>query len=183
MAGSGCRRGVYHDRGPDDAANTARRLGAENISVFSEPAPSLASPAVATRYPTRVCTRLIERTLFADDSLANQKANRSRLQIARPPGTCAAAHQTARLTPPGPCIRRMARRTDAGRIRASRPTNIVWGDRVRILPPATWTHRAASAAREHHLFVGVGHRPQLESPDEFALSSKFHLLVGASPSQ
>jgi hypothetical protein len=45
----------YHDCAPDDAADAARRLGAENLSVFSEPAPSLAPAAVPTRYV--VCTQ------------------------------------------------------------------------------------------------------------------------------
>ncbi len=140
---------------------------------------------LATRYPTRASTRFIERTLFADPSLVTKRQIDHALQIARHPGTGAVVHETARLTLTGRGIRpewRAELIADASK--HPRPTLIVWGDRDRILPA-----RQFDAARrllphaEHHLFVGVGHMPQLESPDEFAQLAGDFIRSSGAPSQ
>lgn len=140
---------------------------------------------LAARYPTRASTRFTERTIFADPSLVTKTRIDHALQIARIPGTGAVVHETARLTLTGRGIRPEWRaKLIADASNHPRPTLIVWGDRDRILPARQFdSARRLLPHAEHHLFVGVGHMPQLESPDEFAEVAANFIRSSAAPSQ
>jgi pimeloyl-ACP methyl ester carboxylesterase len=133
----------------------------------------LATPGIGgfiSRRTTRAGARIIERTIYADSSLATRERIDHALAIARQPEAGPALHEFAVALGTFRGVRRQWRvqlLTQAAK--HPRPTLIMWGDRDRILPI-----RHLDAARrllphaEIHVFTGVGHMPQIESPDKFA---------------
>jgi pimeloyl-ACP methyl ester carboxylesterase len=144
----------------------------------------LATPvlgSLSARHPTRAAARMLERTIFADPSLATTGRIDHALTIARErPDAGAALHELAcELGTLGGFRSRWRKDliTQASRHRV--PTLIVWGDRDRILPAAHLsTARRLLPHTKAHLFPGIGHMPQIECPDEFA-----QVLLGFIASQ
>lgn len=127
--------------------------------------------SLSARHPARAAARMLERTIFADPSLATTRRIDHALTIARERRNAGAApHELACAlgTPRG--FRSRWRKdliTQASSHRV--PTLIVWGDRDRILPAAHLsTARRLLPHTKAHLFPGIGHMPQIECPDEFA---------------
>jgi pimeloyl-ACP methyl ester carboxylesterase len=124
---------------------------------------------IATRKTTRVSARLLESAMFADRGLVTETRIEHALALSRQPGAGDVLYELARGLATGRGVRREWRdqllRTIA---RTPRPTLILWGDRDQVLP----RHHleAARHALPHattHVFRGVGHAPQIESPDQF----------------
>ncbi len=126
--------------------------------------------SLATRCTTRASARMIERLLYADQSLATKERIDHALTLARQPDTGVVTYETARS---GGTIRGIRpewreKLLDDVSLRP-RPTLIVWGDRDRILPVKQLD--AAQQFLPHaqvHVFRNVGHMPQVEVAREFA---------------
>lgn len=126
---------------------------------------------LSTRRPTRAGARLLERTIFADPSLATRERIDHALAIGRQPHSGAVLREAAvslgtptRGVKPG-----WRRQLAAFAALHPRPTLIMWGERDRVLP----AHHIHEARRvfphaETHLLPGIGHMPQIECPEEFA---------------
>jgi pimeloyl-ACP methyl ester carboxylesterase len=125
---------------------------------------------LATRRTTRVSARMLERTIFADRSLASPGRIDHALAIGRQPDSGAVmremAHElaTSRGVKPG-----WRAELTAAAAKHPRPTLIIWGDRDRVLP----AHHLRAAHQllphaETRLFTDIGHMPQMECPNEFA---------------
>ncbi|MGV9797158.1 alpha/beta fold hydrolase [Mycobacterium sp. NPDC003449] len=133
----------------------------------------IATPVVGSlmaRYPTRASARMVEQTIYVDKTLVTDEAIDHAVRIGRLPVPGKVFHETARALAN---IRgtRSAWRDQllADVSRHPRPTLIVWGDGDRVLPSSQL--EAARRALPHaqvHVFEGVGHMPQLESPDQFS---------------
>ncbi|MFD0440277.1 alpha/beta fold hydrolase [Streptomyces chartreusis] len=125
---------------------------------------------LALRRPTRTSARRVERLTFADPRWATEARVEHALAIARQPDTAAVMLETLRALA---TFRGVRSRWRGELLRAAakhrHPTLVVWGDRDRVLPPS---HLAAAKAALPHaeteMFVGIGHMPQIECPDEFA---------------
>ena len=133
----------------------------------------LALPVIgrlATRRTTRASARMLERSIFADRSLASRQRIEHAVAIGRQPDSGVVMREIAGELATGRGVK------DGWRAELSsaaeqhpRPTLIIWGDRDRVLP----AHHLETAQRlmphaKTHLFDGVGHMPQIECPDEFA---------------
>lgn len=132
----------------------------------------IATPVIgsfAARNPNRAVAQLAERTLHVDRSVVTEEAIDRAMAIARIPGYGAMFHEMARSFASVRGVRPGWRDKLLVEVsRHTRPRVIVWGDRDRILPVKHLD--AARRALPHakvHLFEGVGHMPQLESPDRF----------------
>lgn len=134
----------------------------------------LATPVLGgllARHPTRTTARMLERTIFADPCLATTRRVDHTLTIARQrPDAGSALHELAcELGTPRGFRSRWRKNliTQASRHRV--PTLIVWGERDKILPAAHLSNaRELLPHARAHLFMGTGHMPQIERPDEFA---------------
>lgn len=133
----------------------------------------LATPGIGSfiaRHPTRAGVRLVERTIYADRSLATQERIDHALTQARQPAAGPTLHELARAVASIRGVRhRFRHELLAEATGHPRPTLIVWGDRDRVLP----VHHLEAARRylphaQTHVFSGIGHMPQIECPDEFA---------------
>lgn len=133
----------------------------------------LAMPVIgplSTRRTTRASARLLERTIYADSSLATRDRIDHAVAIGRQPQTNAVMRETAVELATGRGVRPGWRRQlSAAAAQHRRPTLIVWGDRDRVLP----AHHLGEARRvfphaETHLLSGIGHMPQIECPQRFA---------------
>ena len=133
----------------------------------------LALPVIgrlATRRTTRASARMLERSIFADRSLASRQRIEHAVAIGRQPDSGVVMREIAGELATGRGVK------DGWRAELSsaaeqhpRPTLIIWGDRDRVLP----AHHLETAQRlmphaKTHLFNGIGHMPQIECPDEFA---------------
>lgn len=115
--------------------------------------------------------RMLERLNFADPALATPTRIEHALAIAAQPGTGDVVWETvqglvsARFGIASGWRRSLLQEVAA----ADKPTLVVWGDKDRVLP-----HHHLDEARRSlpnastHLFEGVGHMPQIETPDAFA---------------
>lgn len=133
----------------------------------------LAVPVIgplSTRRTTRPAARMLERACFADASLATEARIDRAMAIAAKPHhgevmlATATELATARGIKPG-----WRRQLAAFAALNPRPTLVMWGEADRVLP----AHHIDEARRvfphaELHLLPGVGHMPQIESPDLFA---------------
>jgi pimeloyl-ACP methyl ester carboxylesterase len=133
----------------------------------------LAVPVIgplSTRKPTRASARLLERTIYADPSLATKERIDHALAIGNQPDSgavlrdAATALGTARGVKPG-----WRRQLAAFAALHPRPTLVMWGERDRVLP----AHHIHEARRvfphaESHLLPDIGHMPQIECPEKFA---------------
>lgn len=133
----------------------------------------LAVPVIgplSTRRTTRSAARLLERACFADPALATEARVDRAMAIAAKPhhGEVMLATATQLATARG--IRAGWRRQLAAFAALHpRPTLVMWGEADRVLP----SHHIEEARRvfphaEMHLLPGVGHMPQIESPELFA---------------
>ena len=132
----------------------------------------LALPGIgrfAARHNIRAGARMIERTIYADSTLATNERVDHALAVAKQPDAGSALHEMVRALSTVGGVRREWRIDLLSRAAGHRrPTLIVWGDRDRILP----AHQLAVASSllpwaRTRLFEGVGHMPQIECPDEF----------------
>ena len=133
----------------------------------------LAMPVVgplSTRRTTRASARVLERTIFADRSLATKERVDHALAVGRQPDAGAVMRETAVELATGRGVRpEWRRRLAAAAAQHRRPTLIMWGDRDRVLPAHHLNEaRRAFPHAETHLLPGIGHMPQIECPKEFA---------------
>jgi pimeloyl-ACP methyl ester carboxylesterase len=133
----------------------------------------LAVPVIgplSTRRPTRASARLLERTIYADPSLATKERIDHALAVGNQPNSGAVLRETAlalgtaRGVKPG-----WRRQLAAFAALHPRPTLVMWGERDRVLP----AHHIHEARRvfphaQTHLLPDIGHMPQIECPEEFA---------------
>jgi pimeloyl-ACP methyl ester carboxylesterase len=133
----------------------------------------LALPAVGhmvTRRTTRASARILERSIFADRSLASRHRVEHAVAIGRQPDSGAVMREIAGELATGRGVKEGWRaELSSAAAQHPRPTLIIWGDRDRVLPAHHL--RAAQRLMPHaktHLFTGIGHMPQIECPDEFA---------------
>ena len=133
----------------------------------------LAVPVIgplSTKRTTRPAARMLERACFADPALATEARIDRAMAIAAKPHhgevmlAIALELATARGIKPG-----WRRQLAAFAALHPRPTLVMWGDADRVLP----AHHVDEARRvfphaEMHLLPGVGHMPQIESPELFA---------------
>jgi len=126
--------------------------------------------ALSVRRPIRASARLLERTIFADRSLATRERIEHALAIGKQPHfgplmrEIATELGTTRGVKPG-----WRRQLAAFAALHPRPTLVMWGDQDKVLP----AHHIEEAKRvfphaETHLLPGIGHMPQIECPDDFA---------------
>lgn len=132
---------------------------------------------LALRRPTRVGTRLTERTLYASRAHATPARVEHALTLGRQPGS--AAFMSELTTGLGTLrgVREAWRREllDAAR-QVQKPMLVIGSDRDRILPPKHFEiARSTFPSAQFHLFRDTGHLPQIERPQEFAeLVRRFH---------
>jgi pimeloyl-ACP methyl ester carboxylesterase len=125
---------------------------------------------MATRRTTRAGARMLERTIFADRSLASRHRIEHAIAIGRQPDSGVVMHEIARELATGRGVKQgWCTELSSAAMQHLRPTLIIWGDRDRVLP----AHHLNAARRmmphaKTHLFTGIGHMPQIECPDEFA---------------
>ena len=133
----------------------------------------LAMPVIGplvSRRTTRAAAGILERACFADPALASRARIDRALAIAGKPHHGQVMLATAVELANARGIRAGWRRQLAAFAALHpRPTLIVWGDQDKVLP----AHHLDEARRvlphaESHLLPGIGHMPQIESPDEFA---------------
>ncbi len=133
----------------------------------------LAMPVIgplSTRRTTHASARLLERTIYADPSLATSARIDHAVAIGRQPHAGAVMRETAVELATGRGVRpEWRRQLSAASAQHRRPTLIMWGDRDRVLP----AHHLDEARRvfphaETHLLPGIGHMPQIECPQRFA---------------
>jgi pimeloyl-ACP methyl ester carboxylesterase len=133
----------------------------------------LALPVIgrmATRRTTRASAWIIERSIFADRSLASVQRIEHAVAIGREPDSGIVMREIAGELATGRGVKDEWRaELSSAAAQYPRPTLIIWGDRDRVLP----AHHLKTAQRlmphaKTHLFDGVGHMPQIECPDEFA---------------
>jgi pimeloyl-ACP methyl ester carboxylesterase len=119
---------------------------------------------------TRASVRMVEPLGFADPALATDARIEHALAVARQPDTNIVMWETAReLATPRGAKAAWRERLLESVAEHVKPTLIMWGDRDAILPVKHFdAARSAMPHAQAHLFRGVGHLPQLESPDEFA---------------
>lgn len=132
----------------------------------------LALPVIGrllTRRTTRLSARHLERTIYADRSLATRLRVDHALAAAERPGAGAFLREMVHALATFNGVREGWRRDLLRRTAEHpRPTLVVWGDRDRVLP----ARHLATAARHvpharTHLFRDTGHMPQVERPVEF----------------
>lgn len=122
-------------------------------------------------HATPSAAKMAERLSFADPKLATPARVEHALTIAQQPDTGNVVWETANAlaTFKGGIRPQWRAELIAHGVEEGKPTLIVWGDRDKLLP---YHHLdAALRALPHatsHTFAGVGHMPQIESPDEFA---------------
>lgn len=125
---------------------------------------------VATRRTTRASARILERSIFADRSLASRQRIEHAVAIGRQPESGAVMREIARELATGRGVKDDWRtELFSAAAQHPRPTLIIWGDRDRVLP----AHHLEAAQRlmphaTTHLLTGIGHMPQIECPDQFA---------------
>jgi pimeloyl-ACP methyl ester carboxylesterase len=122
------------------------------------------------RKPTRVGLRHIERSLYADKTLATRERVDHALKLGVEPG---AAEFMAELSANLGTIRGVRpewrRELLDGARQEYRPFLIIGGDKDKILPPSQFdAARRKFPAAKRHLFTDTGHMPQIERPKEFA---------------
>lgn len=133
----------------------------------------LAVPVIgplSTKRTTRSAARMLERACFNDPALATEARIDRAMAIAAKPhhGEVMLATATELATARG--IKAGWRRQLAAFAALHpRPTLVMWGEADRVLP----AHHIEEARRvfphaELHLLPGVGHMPQIESPELFA---------------
>jgi pimeloyl-ACP methyl ester carboxylesterase len=126
--------------------------------------------SMATRLTTRAGARMLERTIFADRSLAGRQRIEHAIAIGRQPDSGVVMHEIAReLATSRGVKQRWRTELSSAAMQHPCPTLVIWGDRDRVLP----AHHLDAARRivphaKTHLFTGIGHMPQIECPDEFA---------------
>ena len=120
----------------------------------------------AAQHPTRVSARMIERAIYADRSLATRQRIDHALAIARQPEYGPVLHELVRELATARGFRRRWRAELIAEAKIHpRPTLIIWGDRVRILPVRHLnTARKFLPHAKTHLFTGIGHMPQIDAP-------------------
>ncbi|MET8419483.1 alpha/beta fold hydrolase [Streptomyces sp. NPDC005134] len=126
---------------------------------------------LATRRTTRAGARMTERLPFADAALATRERVDHALAVARQPDPNAVLLETVRelATVRGVKPGWRAELT-AAVVKHPRPTLIIWGDRDRALPACHLdAARRLLPHAETQLLTGIGHMPQIECPDEFAI--------------
>jgi pimeloyl-ACP methyl ester carboxylesterase len=125
---------------------------------------------MATRRTTRASARILERSIFADRSLASRQRIEHAVAIGRQPDSGFVMREIAGELATGRAVKDDWRaELSSAAAQHPRPTLIIWGDRDRVLP----AHHLETAQRlmphaKTHLFNGIGHMPQIECPDEFA---------------
>lgn len=133
----------------------------------------LAMPVIgplASRRTTRASATMLERACYVDTALASRERIDRAMAIAGKPHhgevmlATAVELATARGVKAG-----WRRQLAAFAALHPRPTMVMWGDQDKVLP----AHHLEEARRvlphaETHLLPGIGHMPQIESPDEFA---------------
>ncbi|MGI9125229.1 MAG: alpha/beta fold hydrolase, partial [Mycobacterium sp.] len=133
----------------------------------------LAMPVIgplSSRRTTRAAATMMERACYADASLATKDRIDRALAIAAKPHHGEVMLATAQqLAGPRGIRPGWRRQLSAFAALHQRPTLVMWGDQDKVLP----AHHIEEARRalphaETHLLPGVGHMPQVESPEEFA---------------
>lgn len=133
----------------------------------------LAVPGVgwlATRRTTTQSARLLERSLFVDRALVTPERIERAVRIGNHRGNGTFLYRMVRSLGTWRGVRPEWRARLLREVaRSDRPVLVIWGDRDRILPaghlPAalrTFPHAS------HHVFRGIGHMPQIETPDACA---------------
>ena len=115
--------------------------------------------------------RLMERLIFANPDLVTRSRVDHAMAIAQQPDTGEVVWETANaLATARGGVRPEWRKSLSARVASEgKPTLIVWGDRDRILPARHLEEaRRLLPHASTHVFTGVGHMPQIESPDAFA---------------
>ena len=114
--------------------------------------------------------RMIEHLNFANPDLATPMRIKHALAIAAQPGTVQVVWETGQgLASARRGIGSRWRESLLRKVAADEPSLVVWGDQDRVLP----YHHLDEARRclpgaSSHLFAGVGHIPQTETPHAFA---------------
>lgn len=125
---------------------------------------------MATRRTTRASARILERSIFADRSLASRQRIEHAVAIGRQPDSGFVMREIAGELATGRGVKDDWRaELSSAAAQHPRPTLLIWGDRDRVLP----AHHLETAQRlmphaKTYLFNGIGHMPQIECPDEFA---------------
>jgi pimeloyl-ACP methyl ester carboxylesterase len=113
---------------------------------------------------------MLERSIFADRSLASRQRIEHAVAIGRQPDSGVVMREIAGELATGRGVKDDWRaELSSAAVQHPRPTLVIWGDRDRVLP----AHHLETAQRlmphaKTHLFSGIGHMPQIECPDEFA---------------
>lgn len=146
---------------------------------------ALAVPVIgwlATRRTTRAGARLLERTIYADRSLATRHRIDHALAIGRQPEAGSIMRETARALATGRGVKpRWRAELIAAAAKHRRPTLILWGEHDRVLPvDHLHSARRRLPHARTHLFQRIGHMPQIECADEFA-DVVLPFLAGAEP--
>jgi pimeloyl-ACP methyl ester carboxylesterase len=133
------------------------------------------------RKPTRLGNRHIERTLYADKTLATKERVAHALKLGREPGAAEFMSEISRALGTIGGVKPEWRREllDAAR-QEYRPMLIIWGDKDQILPASQFdAARRKFPVAKHHMYPETGHMPQIERPKEFAeLVREFHDSLG-----
>jgi pimeloyl-ACP methyl ester carboxylesterase len=123
-----------------------------------------------TRHLSRQAARMFERAIFVNKAMVTDARVDLAVRVGNHPGNGTFMYRMVRALGTWRGVRPEWReRLLAAVGRHERPVLVIWGDRDQILPAdhmetALKTFPRASS----HLFRGIGHMPQMETPDETA---------------
>lgn len=125
---------------------------------------------LSSRRTTRAAATMLERACFADPALATRERVDRAMAIAGKPFHGEIMLATAQQLANGLGIRAGWRRQLAAFAALHpRPTLVLWGERDKVLPAGHIEEaRRVFPHAQTHLLPGVGHMPQIESPERFA---------------
>ena len=123
-----------------------------------------------TRRVTHQAARMLEHAIFVDSSIVTKERVDHAVRVGNHRGNGTFMYRMVRALGTWRGVRPEWRaRLLAAVSRHERPVLVIWGDRDQILP-ATHMETALKTFphASSHLFRGIGHMPQIETPDETA---------------
>ena len=123
-----------------------------------------------TRRVSRQAARMFENSIFVDRSLVTKERVDHAVRVGNQPGNGTFMYRMVRHLGTWRGVRREWReRLLTAVVRHDRPVLVIWGERDRVLPASHLDAALQTFPRAtSHLFPGVGHMPQIETPDATA---------------
>lgn len=123
-----------------------------------------------TRRVSRQAARMFENSSFVDRSLVTKERVDHAVRVGNQPGNGTFMYRMVRHLGTWRGVRREWReRLLTAVVRHDRPVLVIWGERDRVLPASHLDAALQTFPRAtSHLFPGVGHMPQIETPDATA---------------